>query len=108
MEISEAVVHEDRVPHHLDPDFVIIHDPQPLPMIIHYRKSGPWIWRCHIELTNPNRDLWNYLAGFIEKYDAVILTLKEYAQALAKPQIFFMAAIDPFTITNREPHEAEI
>jgi trehalose synthase len=36
-------------------------------MINHYRKSGPWIWRCHIDLTNPNRDLWNYLVGFIEK-----------------------------------------
>jgi len=77
-------------------------------MINHYRKSGPWIWRCHIDLTNPHRDLWNYLLGFIEKYDAVILTLKEYAQALARPQIFFMSAIDPFTITNRKLSAAEI
>jgi trehalose synthase len=108
MEIYEDVVYENAVRNHLDHDFVVIHDPQPLPMINHYRKSGPWIWRCHIDLTNPNRDLWHYLVEFIEKYDAVILTLKEYAQALAKPQIFFMPAIDPFTITNRELSEAEI
>jgi trehalose synthase len=108
MEIYEDVVYENAVRNDLDHDFVIIHDPQPLPMINHYRKSGPWIWRCHIDLTNPNRDLWNYLVGFIEKYDAVILTLKEYAQALARPQIFFMPAIDPFTITNRELSEDEI
>jgi trehalose synthase len=108
MEIYEDVVYENAVRNHLDHDFVVIHDPQPLPMINHYRKSGPWIWRCHIDLTNPNRDLWNYLVGFVEKYDAVILTLKEYAQALAMPQLFFMPAIDPFTITNRELSEAEI
>jgi trehalose synthase len=107
-EIYEDVVYENAVRNHLDHDFVIIHDPQPLPMINHYRKSGPWIWRCHIGLTNPNRDLWDYLVGFIEEYDAVILTLKEYAQALSRPQIFFMPAIDPFTITNRELSEAEI
>jgi trehalose synthase len=108
MEIYEDVVYENAVRNHLDHDFVIIHDPQPLPTINHYRKSGPWIWRCHIDLTNPHRDLWNYLLGFIEKYDAVILTLKEYAQALARPQIFLMSAIDPFTITNRELSAAEI
>ena len=107
-EIYEDVVYENAVRNHLDHDFVIIHDPQPLPMINHYRKSGPWIWRCHIDLTNPNRDLWDYLVGFIEEYDAVILTLKEYAQALSRPQIFFMPAIDPFTITNRELSEPEI
>jgi trehalose synthase len=108
MEIYEDVVYENAVRNHLNHDFVIIHDPQPLPMINHYRKSGPWIWRCHIDLTNPNRDLWNYLVGFIEQYDAVILTLKEYAQALATPQLFFMPAIDPFTITNRELSATEI
>jgi trehalose synthase len=108
MGIYEDVIYENAVRNHLDHDFVIIHDPQPLPMVNHYRKSGPWIWRCHVDLTNPNWDLWNYLVGFIEKYDAVILTLKEYAQALTTPQVFFMPAIDPFTITNRELSEAEI
>jgi trehalose synthase len=108
MEIYEDIVYENAVRNHLDHDFVIIHDPQPLPMVNHYRKSGPWIWRCHIDLTNPNRGLWHYLVGFIEKYDAVILTLREYAQELATPQLFFMPAIDPFTITNRELSEAEI
>ena len=108
MEIYEDVIYENAVRNQLNHDFVIIHDPQPLPMICHYRKAGPWIWRCHVDLTNPNRDLWKYLLRFIEGYDAVILTLKEYAQTLTKPQLFFMPAIDPFTITNRELSEAEI
>jgi trehalose synthase len=41
--IYEAVAYEDSVRNHLDHDFVIVHDPQPLPLVMHYRKRGPWI-----------------------------------------------------------------
>jgi trehalose synthase len=109
MEIYEQVIEENALRNHLDShNMVIIHDPQPLPMIHHYKKNGPWIWRCHIDLTSPNRELWGYLAPTIEKYDAVILSLKEYAQDLKTPQVFFMPAIDPFKIKNREMSEEEI
>jgi len=107
MQIYESVVYENAVRNHLDHDRVIIHDPQPLPMINHYQKKGPWIWRCHVDLTDPNRELWSYLAPFVEKYDAVIVTLEEYALNLETPQVFFMPAIDPFSIKNRELSEAE-
>jgi trehalose synthase len=107
-EIFEGVVFENTIRNHLEHDFVIIHDPQPLPMIKHYRKRGPWIWRCHIDLTKRNQELWNYLLPFIEKYDAVILSIEEYAQKLDTPQLFFMPAIDPFNIKNHELTEAEI
>jgi trehalose synthase len=109
MEIYEETLYENAVRNHLEShNLVIIHDPQPLPMINHYKKNGPWIWRCHIDLTNPNKELWEYLAPTIEKYDAVIFSLKEYAQNLKTPQVFFMPAIDPFTIKNRELSEEEI
>jgi trehalose synthase len=108
IQIYEEVIHENSIRNHLDHDIVVIHDPQPLPMINHYKKRGPWIWRCHIDLSNPNKKLWNYLAPFIEKYDAVILSIKEYAQKLKTPQLFFMPAIDPFSIKNRELSEDEI
>lgn len=106
--IYEGVVYENAIRNHLDHDRVIVHDPQPLPLVNHYQQKGPWIWRCHIDLTNPNRELWNYLAPFIERYDAVILTLEEYAQKLKVPQVFFMPAIDPFSIKNKEMSEDEI
>jgi len=108
MQIYEDVVYENAVRNHLDHDRVIVHDPQPLPMINHYQKKGPWIWRCHIDLTNPNRELWNYLAPFVEKYNALILTLEEYGRKLETPQVFFMPAIDPFSIKNKELSEDEI
>lgn len=106
-EIYEGVVWENAVRNHLDHDRVIIHDPQPLPMIGHYEKKGPWIWRCHVDLTEPNRELWEYLAPFVEKYDAAILSLQEYRQELVTPQMFFMPAIDPFSIKNSQLSEEE-
>ncbi len=109
MKIYEAVIHENAVRTHLeDHNMVIIHDPQPLPMIHHYRKNGPWIWRCHVDLSNPNREVWQYLVPFVEKYDAVILSVEDYKQKLKTPQLFFMPAIDPFSIVNREMSEGEI
>lgn len=80
--IYEDVVQENVLRTHLAHDLVIIHDPQPLPMIGHYRKRGPWIWRCHVDLTSPNRELWAYLKGFIEQFDAVIVSVQEYVQDL--------------------------
>ncbi|MFC1902639.1 glycosyltransferase [Chloroflexota bacterium] len=108
MKLYEEVVYENAIRNHLDHDMVIVHDPQPLPMINHYRRRCPWIWRCHIDLTRLNQELWNYLVPFIEKYDAIILSSQDYAQKLKTPQVFFMPAIDPFTITNRELSEEEI
>lgn len=107
-DIYEQVIAENAMRNHLKHDVVIIHDPQPLPMIEHYYKRGPWIWRCHIDLTKPNKELWNYLKRFIEKYDAVIYSLEDYKQKLNTPQVFFQPAINPFSLTNREMSEDEV
>jgi len=106
--IYEEVAFENAVRIHLDHDVVVVHDPQPLPLIAHFRKKAPWIWRCHVDLTNPNPELWAYLARFIERYDAVVLSLPEYAQRLKTPQRFIMPAINPFSTTNKELSESEI
>ncbi|MGE5237498.1 MAG: glycosyltransferase [Chloroflexota bacterium] len=108
MQIYEDVIYENSVRNHLEHDIVVIHDPQPLPMIDHYRKRGPWIWRCHIDLSRPDAKLWRYLRGFVEKYDAVIMSLQEYHQKLETPQVFFLPAINPFSIKNRKLSEKEI
>src|SRR5205085_2943697 len=50
-EIYEQVIYENSVRNFIEHDFVIIHDPQPLPLIDHYEKNCPWIWRCHIDLS---------------------------------------------------------
>lgn len=108
-QIYTDVIYENAVRNHLDNhNFVVIHDPQPLPLIHHYKKQGPWLWRCHLDLTAPHEKLWKFLRPTIEKYDAVILSLEEYRQTLKTPQVFFFPAIDPFTTKNREMSEAEV
>ncbi|MFY9195099.1 MAG: glycosyltransferase [Methanoculleus sp.] len=106
--IYEQVVHENAIRNHLNHDMIFVHDPQPLPLITHYRKKCPWVWRCHIDLTTPNPDVWNYFVPFVEQYDAVILSCSEYRQNLVTPQVFFTPALDPFSIVNRELPESAI
>lgn len=108
LQIYEEVAFENAARNHLDHDVIIVHDPQPLPLIQHYRKKAPWIWRCHVDLSTPNIELWRYLGSFIEQYDAVVLSLPEYAQKLDVPQRFIMPAINPFSTTNKELSEGEI
>lgn len=107
-DIYEQVIYENALRNHLDHDIVIVHDPQPLPMIKHYRRRGPWIWRCHVDLSNRNQEVWEYLAPFVEEYDAVVLSSPDYHQRLVTPQLTFMPAIDPFSSTNKELTEKEI
>jgi len=108
IEVFEEVVHENAIRMHIQHDMVVVHDPQPLPMVVHYRKRGPWIWRCHLQIANPHRELWEYLMKYIRMYDAVIMSLREYRQNLKTPQVFFMPAIDPFSPKNRELSDPEI
>jgi trehalose synthase len=108
MKIYEEVVFENAARMHLDHDVVIVHDPQPLPLIRHYRKKGPWIWQCHVDLTRPNADLWNQMVPLIERYDAAVFSLPEYAQKLTVPERFIMPATNPFSSTNKPMSEAEI
>ena len=94
---------------HLDHDLVIVHDPQPLPLIQHFRKKAPWIWRCHVDLSQPASGRSGTISRrFIEHYDAVVVSLPEYAQKLGTPQRFIMPAINPFSTTNKDLSEAEI
>jgi trehalose synthase len=108
MQIYEEVAFENAARNHIDHDVVLVHDPQPLPLIKYYRKKAPWVWRCHVDLTRPNPDLWAYLAPLIERYDTVVLSLPEYAQNLTTPQRFIMPAINPFSTTNKPLSESEI
>jgi trehalose synthase len=94
---------------HIDHDCVIIHDLQPLPLIDSYKKRQPWIWRCHIDLSTPNEELWEFLKKFILRYDMVILSSEEYLrQDLPVEQKVIYPAIDPFSPKNMEISEKTI
>lgn len=108
MEIYESVIAENAIRNHVDHDIVVVHDPQPLPIISHYRRRGPWIWRCHIDMTGPNPECMEYLSQFINQYDAAVLSLEDYRQDWSPPQVFIKPAIDPFSIKNRDFTDEEI
>jgi trehalose synthase len=107
-EIYEEVILQNAVRMDLDCDLVIVHDPHALPLVTDYRRSCPWVWRCHVDLSRPNPEVWDYLKQYVEQYDAVILSLPEYSRELAPPQVFIMPAIDPFSVKNAELSEDDI
>src|SRR5262249_15716122 len=108
--IYEQIVFENATRFHVeDSDAVIIHDPQPLPLVrCVAEKEVPWVWQCHVDLSSPNPAGWNYLRPFVDEYDAAIFTLPEYARELATEQHFIMPAIDPFSAKNRDMSRIEI
>ena len=92
----------------LNADYVFIHDPQPA-SLIHYRPSdGLWVWRCHIDLSNPNKEIWGNLRPAVERYDAAIFSVAKFAQNLAIPQFIAPPSIDPLGPKNRELSQEEI
>ncbi|MHC4387985.1 MAG: glycosyltransferase, partial [Planctomycetota bacterium] len=88
---------------HLHHDCVIVHDPQPLSLIRYYRKRQPWIWRCHIDLTDPHEELWDFLKGFLLKYDQMVVSNETYFKGdLPVDQRLMLPAINPLSQKNRD------
>ncbi len=84
-------------------EFVFIHDPQPAALIRHLpARAGQWIWRCHIDVSRPNREVWRYLRGFVAEYDASIFSLADFAQTLPHPVYLIPPSIDPLSEKNIE------
>jgi trehalose synthase len=84
-------------------DYVLIHDPQPVGMIEHFPDSeAHWIWRCHIDLSQPNREVLDFLLPWLARYDAAIFHMQEYVPRTAElpPAYIWPPAIDPLTPKN--------
>ena len=80
---------------------VIVHDPQPLPMIKFYKKNQPWIWRVHIDLSNSDPEIWNFLKNYLYRYDMIILSHEKYRKKdLPIEQRIIHPAIDPLSSKN--------
>ena len=87
----------------IDADCVVIHDPQPLPLIRFYKRRQPWIWRCHVDLTHPNEELSQFLKGYILAYDSIVVSDEQYVRRdLPMDYTIIEPAIDPLSSKNRE------
>ncbi len=92
-----------------DADLVFIHDPQPAALIGSFpRRTGKWIWRCHIDVSKPYRPVWKYLRKFASSYDASIFSLSTFAQPLPHPIYLIPPSIDPLHDKNLEMSKREI
>ncbi|MBU4293147.1 MAG: glycosyltransferase [Actinobacteria bacterium] len=94
----------------LNADFIVVHDPQPLPLIGNYNtsKKNKWIWRCHIDLSKPDLSLWKFLKCHLTPYDASIFSLAKFARALPHPQFLVAPSIDPLSDKNRDLSAIEL
>lgn len=90
-----------------DYDFVWVHDPQPLGILRVLeekgQRSGAWIWRCHIDLSDARENVWRFVRDFVEPYEAAVFTMPQYVRdGLRGPQVFIAPpAIDPLSPKNR-------
>ena len=86
-------------------DIVVIHDPQPLALPeLHGRGEARWIWRCHIDTSEPNSQVWAFLRPFLAGYDAAVFTVGGFVPPdfpLSRIEII-PPAIDPESPKNIE------
>jgi len=84
-------------------DFIVVHDPQPAGLLsAHGHGSAHWVWRCHIDTSEPNAEAWRFMRPYLEGYDAAVFTMPEFV-----PPDFPVArvetiapAIDPLSPKN--------
>jgi trehalose synthase len=95
-------------------DFVVIHDPQPAAILTFLEergeRHGKWVWRCHIDLTDAQVQVWDLLRPHVARYDAAIFTLPSYVKDdLEGPAIYSVPpAIDPLSPKNADLPRATV
>jgi trehalose synthase len=90
-------------------DFIIVHDPQPA-AIRHFRgpAGAKWIWRCHIDTSEPNEGVLEFMLPILTEYDALVFTMDRFVPpGLEHQRVATMTpAIDPLSPKNMELSEA--
>ncbi len=81
-------------------DVVVIHDPQPA-ALIEAKENNKWIWRCHIDLSHPHKETWDFLNFYISKYNAAIFSREDFVQSLPFPRYVIPPSIDPLSEKNK-------
>lgn len=91
-------------------DIMFIHDPQPIALIKRKSrmKNSKWIWRCHVDVSGPDKDVWGFLEKFVNKYDAAVFSSAHFAHKMKARQVLISPSIDPFSDKNRELTQKEM
>ena len=107
-QVFEQTFRDNAVQNNLDHDAVYMHDHHTIGMVEHYRKKGPWIWRCHLDLSRPDPRLIEYLKKFGSQFSAAIYILDEYHQDFGIPSYSFLPAIDPTKVKSQVLSEDKV
>ena len=59
------------------------------------------MWRCHIDVSAPQANVWNFLRDYVVRYDAAIFSMPAFAQQLPIPQFRVAPSIDPISDKNK-------
>jgi trehalose synthase len=89
---------------------IIVHDPQPAAIReLVPERAGRWIWRCHIDLSEPNPTAIERLVPLVHGYDDALFHMEQYVPAELRagtrldgaPEIHIVPpAIDPLSPKN--------
>jgi len=83
-------------------DVIFVHDPQPAGLILRKKEiARNWVWRCHIDVSAPQPDVWHFLRPYVEQYDAAIFSMPDFAQRLPIVQFRVAPSIDPLSDKNK-------
>lgn len=88
-------------------DIIIIHDILPLSLVQERNKTfNNWAWCCHTKL---NSKLWEFIKGFVSRYDSVIFPIPSFSlRELPIPQFMIPLTIDPLNDRNKKLSTAKI
>ncbi len=90
-------------------DIIFVHDPQPIGLINKKKSIGKkWLWRCHIDFTEPQERIISFLESYINQYDRAVFSAPSFARKLQIPQVLISPSIDPLSDKNRELPEETI
>jgi len=90
-----------------DSDIMFIHDPQPI-TLVNKKNGNKWIWRCHVDASNPVESTWGFLRTYIDKYDAAVFSSPAFSRQLPIRQFLISPSIDPLSDKNREMEPEEV
>ncbi len=87
-------------------DVVFIHDPQPIGLVEERSHlDNKWVWRCHIDFSEPRENVWLFLKDFIERFDGAIFSAPAFSRPLSTRQFLISPSIDPLSDKNRDLDE---
>jgi trehalose synthase len=102
-ELFEEVSRKNIAEMNQEGDIFFIHDPQPIALIQNKQKLGKkWIWRCHIDASQPDKKVWDFLQPYIFQYDAAVFSAPAFSRVLPIRQFLISPSIDPLSNKNKD------